>query len=321
MNSKVSVIITTYKGHKEVEYAVLSVINQSYKNIEIIVVDDNGMNTNEQKLTKNRLKKYVDKNMIKYITHKKNINGSAARNTGAQAATGEWLTFLDDDDIYLENKVEKEIKEAIKHNYDMVVCGGYFVNKNGYGYKSNFKSQNNLLLNYLTEKTLFNSSSIFIKKEKFWKINGFDDSFKRHQDWEFCARAIINLKVKTIKSHQYIKYTFGRNVAQNAETAETYLNHFLDKIGPILKEYSKTTYEKIKNYQIIRIAKIYYRNKNFKAFTNIMKQTNYKYFKIIIIISNFKHLLKKITSGCQKRCMSYQKCIEKLSIIRRKYFE
>lgn len=320
MENKVSIIVTTYKGHEEVEYAVLSVLNQSYKNIEIIVVDDNGINSDEQLMTAKSLSKYIDKGLIKYITHKKNINGSAARNTGARAASGDWLTFLDDDDIYLENKVETELKKAIKEKCDMVVCGGFYVNKKGNGYKSIFKKNQNLLLNYLTEKTLFNSSSIFIKKDKFFELNGFDESFKRHQDWEFCTRAILKLNVDIVQDHQYIKYAFGRNVAQNAEIAEKYLAHFINKIGNIVKEYDENVYIKIKNYQIMRVAKIYYKNKNYNAFEKMMKKTSYKHYQLELIISKIRHILKKLLHGWQKRCTSYQECVENLSNTRRKYF-
>lgn len=312
MKNLVSIIVTTHKGHKESEFAVLSALNQTYKNIEIIVVDDNGLNSEEQLSTAKKLKKYIDKGLIKYIPHSKNINGSAARNTGAQNANGEWLAFLDDDDIYLENKIEAQLNEALKNNFDMVICGGFYVNKKGYGYKSNFKDEDKVILNYLTEKTLFNSSSIFIKKDSFFKLNGFDESFKRHQDWEFCTRAILKFRVGIVKDIHYIKYTFGRNNAQNPEIAEKYLNHFLGKIEKELFEYNNEICQKIKNYQTMRVAKTYYANKDYESFARLMKKTTYRHYYIALFNSNLNHVFKKLFYGLKRRCDSYQKFIDKL---------
>lgn len=88
MQQLVSVIIPTYKGADKINSAVDSVLNQTYKNIEVIVVDDNGENESEQLLTAEKMKKYETFENVKYLVHKKNINGSAARNTGIRASKG-----------------------------------------------------------------------------------------------------------------------------------------------------------------------------------------------------------------------------------------
>ena len=318
MDNKVSIIITTYKGSKEIENAVLSAINQTYKNIEIIVVDDNGKGTEQQISTANKLNYYINKNIIKYIIHENNINGSAARNTGAKASTGEWLTFLDDDDLYLSEKVDKELKKALDNKADMVVCGGYYVSKNGYGYITRFNNKRNLLLDYLTEKTLFNSSSIFINKKVYFEVEGFDESFKRHQDWEFCTRLIKKNKVVILDESLYIKYAFGRNVAQNPEIAEKYLEHFLNKIKDIV-DYD--VYNKIFDYQVMRVAKGYLRKSDRKNFIRLMKKTSYKLYYVEVFKSNIKHYAKKLFRGSKKRCLSYDESVKAMSHLRREIFE
>ena len=103
----VSVIITTYKRAEFLERAIDSVLNQSYKDIEIIVVDDNGLNSPYSIYTQNVMKKYSSNDKIKYIQHKTNKNGAAARNTGIQASVGEYITFLDDDDFFLKNRISE----------------------------------------------------------------------------------------------------------------------------------------------------------------------------------------------------------------------
>lgn len=106
----VSVIIPTYARSQYICRAIDSVLNQTYKNIEVIVVDDNGENTENQLATFQTLKSYIDKEQITYITHKTNRNGSAARNTGIFNAKGEYICLLDDDDEFFPEKVEKQVQ-------------------------------------------------------------------------------------------------------------------------------------------------------------------------------------------------------------------
>ena len=101
---KVSVIIPTYKGSDNLIRAIKSVLNQTYKNIEIIVVDDNDENSIFRKENEERLKSFIDDNKIIYLKHKCNKNGAAARNTGLRKSSGAYITFLDDDDYFLYNK-------------------------------------------------------------------------------------------------------------------------------------------------------------------------------------------------------------------------
>ena len=98
MKIKVSVIITTYKRADMLSRAINSVLNQTYKNIEVIVVDDNGNGSEYRLKTEIIMNKYSQIDNLKYIKHKENKNGSAARNTGIREATGDIICFLDDDD-------------------------------------------------------------------------------------------------------------------------------------------------------------------------------------------------------------------------------
>ena len=100
---KVSVVITTYKRKFEFKKAFESVIKQSYKNIEIIVVDDN-VDEVYTNFVKQILSTY--RNII-YIKNKKNMGGALSRNVGLNVASGKYIAFLDDDDVYFEKKNRK----------------------------------------------------------------------------------------------------------------------------------------------------------------------------------------------------------------------
>ena len=100
---KISVIITTYGGSKKIRRAIKSVQHQGFKDYEIIVVDDNDPGSDSRTITESILEEFVNSNSIIYIKHDKNLNGSAARNTGISMAKGAIIGFLDDDDEWHED--------------------------------------------------------------------------------------------------------------------------------------------------------------------------------------------------------------------------
>lgn len=307
----VSVIITTYKGSKSIRTAVMSVLNQTYKNIEIIVVDDNGAGTEEQKKTETILQYFINNYNIVYFKHEINSNGSVARNTGAKNASGKWLAFLDDDDIYLSEKIAKELELIKSMNVDMTVCGGYYINKKGIGYKSEISNSSDLLVNYLTEKVLFNTSTILIRKDVFFDVHGFDESFKRHQDWEFCTRIISSYQVGIVSTPLIAKYSFNRNIASNGQVAENYLNHFFDERGKILSKLEDSQRVRIFDYQYSRIAKVYLQENDWRSCFKILKKTSNGKLQILTLIGSYrKHFLKKVKYGSKKCFISYEECTE-----------
>jgi len=105
MNDLVSVIIPTYNRSYFVTEAIESVLCQTYPNIELIVVDDYSMDDTEEKL-----KPYKNKGKIKYIRNEKNKGISPTVNTGLLAANGKYIARLDDDDLFMPDKIEKQVK-------------------------------------------------------------------------------------------------------------------------------------------------------------------------------------------------------------------
>ncbi len=100
----VSVVITTYNRCEVLKRAILSVINQTYKNLEIIIIDDASTDATSKAVS------LIDDSRLKYIAHPKNLGVSIARNTGIQSSTGEYIAFLDDDDEWLPQKVADQLK-------------------------------------------------------------------------------------------------------------------------------------------------------------------------------------------------------------------
>ncbi|PZD84330.1 glycosyltransferase family 2 protein [Bacilli bacterium] len=181
---KVSVIIPTYKRANMLERAINTVLKQTYKNIEIIVVDDNDPSTEYRKNTNKLMEKYKDNNKVKYIKHNKNKNGAAARNTGIRFSTGDLLCFLDDDDWYLENKLELQVSYLLQNpQYKAVYCGWYRDGKDT-------RPQKEGILSYeiLSGEMKIFTNAIMIWRDIAIEIGGWDEKFIRNQEAVFLLR-------------------------------------------------------------------------------------------------------------------------------------
>lgn len=121
----VSIIIPTYKRPNKLIRAIESCLTQSYKNIEIVVVDDNTDGDEFRTQTEELMLKFQNDSKVKYIKHHTNQNGSAARNTGIKNSVGDYITFLDDDDVIAPTKIERQVEFLESHGDDYgVVCTG-----------------------------------------------------------------------------------------------------------------------------------------------------------------------------------------------------
>lgn len=200
--SLVSVIIPTYKRATTLLDAIRSVLNQTYKNIEIIIVDDNGKGTHEQLETERLLKQYIKNQQIIYVVHKYNKNGSAARNTGLRASHGTYINFLDDDDKMYPQKIEKQVQrlQLTDESIGATYCNSQIIHYQNITHKKIIKSSNveregNLCIEYLLGKARFNTSMIMFKRNAIEYIRGFDESYTRHQDYEMMIRFFRYFKI------------------------------------------------------------------------------------------------------------------------------
>lgn len=226
----VSVIIPTHKGSRFVAEAIKSVIDQTYQNLEIIVVDDNGKGTEEQVKTEQVVKPFVENNRVKYIAHEKNRNGSAARNTGVKNSKGEYICLLDDDDAYYPDKVEKEVEalDRLGEDWGMVFCAieGSRKGKSGH-----------ILFDVLLHSVVIGSNSFMIRRSLWEQLHGFDESFRRHQDFEFTARVASVSKIKYLPFVGFYSKDTFRNNSKNIEQAQAFRTHYLNKMMPLIRTF------------------------------------------------------------------------------------
>jgi len=202
---RVSVIIPTYKRPKHLRNALESVVNQDYHDIEIIVISDNGSKSEFSEETTHIVNSFKRKNSnfkIKLLEHNINRNGAAARNTGISNSTGEFICFLDDDDIYLQGRLSKsiEVLKTTNKTVGAVYCGflGWNSPENDLNrYKTGDLTLEILLLDY--KKHYIHTNTATYKREAVLKINGFDESYRRHQDLEFNLRFFEQYEINAVE--------------------------------------------------------------------------------------------------------------------------
>ena len=185
-NPTVSVIIPTYNRAHLIGMAVQSVLEQSYQDFEIIVVDDASTdNTGEV------VRSFKDER-IRYIRHKKNKGAAAARNTGIKAARGEYIAFQDSDDKWLPEKLEKQMKvfENAPLEVGVVYTGFLRIanDKKIYIPSSWVTQKEGSIHKELLKGNFVTTQSIVTCKECFEKAGMFDERLPRLQDWELVLR-------------------------------------------------------------------------------------------------------------------------------------
>ncbi len=244
-NTLVSVIIPTYKRPESLKIAVTSVINQLYTNWELIVVNDDPTDNID----------YLQKKSKKIITinHSINQGGGAARNSGIKQAKGKYIAFLDDDDYWLKNKLQEQVEKIENLNENWIgVYSYYYQTKTFANYQKNnyklvtSKVEGDLRYDLLSLKPEFKigaGSSLLLKRTIAVKTGGFDESFVRHQDWDFLLRVMKYGKIALIKKPLWIR--IGVNPPS------------IDKLVKIKEKYLKKHQKLIESYNPIQIRQIY----------------------------------------------------------------
>lgn len=266
MKPLVSVIIPTYKRSDLLPKAINSVLSQSYKNIEVVVVDDNDPESEYRQITEKKMACFFEDNRVKYVKHSKNRNGAAARNTGLQNCSGDYVCFLDDDDVFFQNKCEKQVDVLEKKKEYNACCCDY--KKNGemiYLTPKDDYTEDILLLNKTPQ-----TSGIMFRRGSVDKIGGFDESYIRHQDYELLLR-FFHSDNKICKINEPLYERFSSEIS-NTPKGDSFLQvkkKFLSDFEEIISEYDlrqKGFKNKVYSVHYERVAKNYLKNHCFRMF-------------------------------------------------------
>jgi len=214
-NPTVTVIIPTYNRAHLVCRAIQIVLNQTYKDFELIIVDD-GSTDNTEDIIKEFKKK---DERIKYIRHKKNKGGSAARNTGIKAAKGEYIAFQDSDDEWLPEKLKKqmEIFKNTSSKIGVVYTGFWRIkdNKKTYIPQSWVKQKNGNIYSEILKGNFVGTPTILTKKKCFKKVGSFDERLPQLQDWELVIRLSKYYNFKCIDEPLLTSYYTTDSISAN----------------------------------------------------------------------------------------------------------
>lgn len=186
---KVSVIIPTYNRKDYVTEAIDSVLNQTYKDFEVIVVDDGSTDGTGEILKE----KY--RNKIRYF-YKENGGCASARNYGIRNALGKYIAFLDSDDKYLPKKLEDQVgilEENKQYGFvssDIIILG----NKRQYLFKTIRPDKNGNIAYPLFMFTFFSLCASMFKKSCFDKAGYFNETMRYNEDTDMLLRVGVNFR-------------------------------------------------------------------------------------------------------------------------------
>lgn len=294
----VSVIIPTYGGAEFLTRCVDSVFNQTYQEIEVIVVDDNGVGTPKQVETSLVINKYKDQNNIKYVCHNVNINGSAARNTGFKHSNGEFIALLDDDDVFLKNKIERQVNllSSLPMEYGAVYCSHEtFLSGKKVGEQHAIHS-GRILYEYMSHMFEICSSSILLRRSVWEELNGFDESFKRHQDWEFVSRILYRYAIKSDDFYGFERILQFRNSRVSPNVYKERRLFYLEKMSPIIKSFTKEQQDNLIVNERIDVASVFLKSNNYLGFINELVSIKPRVLAIKLFCRKLLFFLKR---GCK----------------------
>lgn len=267
----VSVITVTYNRGKLLGRCIQSVLNQTYHNVEHIIID--GGSDDE---TDDVIERFQSDERLRFVKLNENRKVFLNYNYGASLAKGSYITYLDSDDEYLPNKIEKQVAliETLPEEYGMVYCWMTYFDS----------SKDNVLMHiHKTElrgyvpieasikPCVSGTPTLLIRKKAFWAVGGFDENAEMTTDWEFCARFCHKWKVDYVPEslvNVYVNHIYDRLTTQMKSKAfldkriamhEYYLKEFKDtfdeRLGSRWYNYKSLAFYSLKNCCFMKTLK------------------------------------------------------------------
>lgn len=290
MNSQnlLSVVIPIYNSEKYMKNCIDSIINQTYRNIEIILVDDGSKDSSAQ-ICDNYAKK--DNRII--VIHKENNGVSSARNSGIDIAKGKYISFIDSDDYVDEFFFEKMLDLMCKMDSDLVFCDIKFVENDVEIKKINFSEKKSFSNTEMMEKMFNYNCANFAVWNKIYltdivkKIRFYEEILIK-EDGLFCFQYLNNIKNVCYINEAMYTYIQQKNSALHVGNPEKMITSVeaTDKIIEILREnnisgYADLECDLVGNYykykkQVLKKNKNYDLKKYKKIINNILNDENIK---------------------------------------------
>jgi glycosyltransferase involved in cell wall biosynthesis len=256
----VSIIIPCYNGEKFIAEAIESIINQTYQNWELIIINDGSTDKSEK-----IIKQYCRKdNRIKYKKNSKNKGIPATRNIGIKASNGEYIALLDQDDLWINEKLEMQMKEYLKASKRVGLLFGNIMVINVINKSKRIKKPININFEEISSEELFKklyfnnfitSITVILRKECLEKIGLFNERIKwGGDDYELWLRIAKYYKFKYINQILATRREHTNNYSSTEKSVEGNIElvNNIDQINNIPKNLKN---KKIA-FQLYRLARL-----------------------------------------------------------------
>jgi len=298
MDKKISIVIPVYNTVNYLEKCLSSVCNQTYKNLEIICVDDGSFDGSEKIVDQ-----FAEKDKRVIAIHKKNSGESSARNAGLRKCTGDYIGFIDCDDWIDPEMYEHLVVSLEKHNVDMA-AGGYYIDTD----ENSKKAINNLevtkevfgrqqLMEYVYKRDDYRGVTGYIwcklyRREILQDMNKnwilFDESLKIGGDILYFSEIALNTNRAIYLDQAYYHYYQRGNSTYHSNDEQIWMD-ILHTYEMVIENFTRQNIEEniliwLKRFLVYRaglVANLAYKNKNenvLKTCKNIMQQYQNEYF-------------------------------------------
>lgn len=211
----VSVIIPLYNRENTIQRAVDSVLNQTYTDIEVLVVDDGS--TDHSVLM---LHKYIDDDRVKVFCQKQNRGANAARNRGIREAKGEYIAFHDSDDAWVPDKLEKQLKCMETENYDVCFSSfkRFFTNSSQVVPDISEQLSSIVVRERLKTGNVVGTPTLVVHRNVVKAIGMFDEEMPRLQDYEYAIRIAKKFDFGFVNEPLVMEYQTEGCISSNQES-------------------------------------------------------------------------------------------------------
>ncbi|MGL5633635.1 MAG: glycosyltransferase [Sarcina sp.] len=275
----ISVIMPVYNGEKHIKVSIESIIKQTYQNLELLVIDDGSTDK-----TKEIVMNFED-NRIKYF-YQSNSGQAVAKNLGIENAVGDYIAFIDSDDIYIEMKLELQ-KKYLEDNKNIgCVYTNIEVfedNKGNYILSSEveFSKREDFLASILFRQIVPNPIALMIKKESLGSIR-FDKKYRYAEDYKFTIELAKQMSFGYLDKNLYLYRRHDSNVTNNHQKQVNAEISVIKELGinKIKEIVSKSNFsEKEKSVLLAKILlKINENEEAYKILRKIENKDAYNYF-------------------------------------------
>lgn len=216
----ISVVIPTHKRSELLRRSIDSVFSQTYPAYEIIVVDDAGCDATRLLVENYNIP------MIRYFENNNGTGAASSRNLGAEVATGDYIAFLDDDDVWLSSKLEKQCRLIMEGNLD--VCFSRLsvqYENSSICYSTSVCNVPNPSFEILMENYIGATISAVIRRSLFVTVGGFDLSFKAREEYDLWIRLIhTGASIGVVEEPLAISYRSLENRARVSLSVDNYIS-------------------------------------------------------------------------------------------------